>query len=259
MKDNGQVVLVTGASRGIGRAIAVALGERGWSVAINYRSNAKAAAETLHLVQAAGGSGITFQADVADAVQRERLVSETLARFGCIDLLVNNAGIAPRQRADLLDVSETSYNEVMSVNLKGSFFLTQRVARVMIAQVQTNPKAHPQIINIGSVSAYASSVNRAEYCISKAGLAMLTTLFADRLAGYGILVYELRPGVIKTDMTSAVQETYDDLIAQDLTPIRRWGEPLDVARAVVAIAEGSFPFSTGQVIDIDGGFHLRRL
>jgi 3-oxoacyl-[acyl-carrier protein] reductase len=254
-----QVALVTGASRGIGRAIVVALAERGWGVAIDYRGNAEAAAETLRRVEAVGGLGITIQADVANADQRERLVNETMARFGRIDLLVNNAAIAPRQRADLLEVSETSYDKVMAVNLKGSFFLTQRVARVMIAQVQTDATARPKIINIGSLSAYASSVNRAEYCISKAGMAMLTTLFADRLAEYGILVYELRPGIIKTDMTSAVQERYDHLIVQGLTPIRRWGEPEDVARAVVAIAEGSFPFSTGQVINIDGGFHLHRL
>jgi len=256
---NEPVALITGASRGIGRAIAIALGERGWGVAINYRGNAQAAAGTLRRVEANGGSAIQIEADVTRADAREHLVNETLARFGRIDLLVNNAGIAPSQRADLLEVSDASFDAVMAVNLKGAFFLTQRVARVMIAQTQADTTARPKIINIGSVSAYASSVNRAEYCISKAGMAMLTTLFADRLAEYGILVYELRPGIIQTDMTSPVREKYDRLIAQGLTPIRRWGKPEDVARAVVVIAEGGFPFSTGQVINIDGGFHLHRL
>jgi NAD(P)-dependent dehydrogenase (short-subunit alcohol dehydrogenase family) len=256
---NNQVALITGASRGIGRAIAMALGERGWGVAINYRENAEAASETLHSVEVAGGSGIPIQADITNADARERLVNETLARYGRIDLLINNAGTAPSQRADLLEVGEASYDEVMAVNLKGAFFLTQRVARVMIVQAQADAAAHPKIINIGSVSAYASSVNRAEYCISKAGMAMLTKLFADRLAEYGILVYELRPGIITTDMTGPVRQKYDRLIARGVTPIRRWGKPEDVARAVVVIAEGGFPFSTGQVIDIDGGFHLHRL
>ncbi len=254
-----RVALVTGAGRGIGRGIALALAERGWAVVVNYRGNAEAAAETVRLVENAGGLGVAVQADIACAPDRSRLVTETLDRYGRIDLLVNNAGMAPRQRVDLLELSEASYDEVMAVNLKGPFFLTQLVARAMIDLIQAGTIQEPKIINIGSISAYTSSLSRGEYCISKAGLAMMTKLYADRLAPYGINVYELRPGIIETDMTSAVKEKYDRLIAEGLTPIRRWGEPDDVARAVVAIAEGHFPFSTGEVINVDGGFHLRRL
>jgi NAD(P)-dependent dehydrogenase (short-subunit alcohol dehydrogenase family) len=167
--------------------------------------------------------------------------------------------MAPRQRVELLEVSEESYDEVLDVNLKGPFFLTQAVARKMIALSESNPSCRPKIVNIGSVSAYTSSTNRGEYCISKAGLSMMTTLFADYLAKWKINVYEVRPGVIATDMTSAVKEKYDSMIAGGLTPIRRWGTPDDVARAVVALAQDSFPFSTGEVINVDGGFHIRRL
>jgi 3-oxoacyl-[acyl-carrier protein] reductase len=254
-----QAALVTGASRGIGRAIAVALAEQGWSIAINYRGNAEAAAETRSLVENAGGRGVAIQADIADANDRGRLIEQTLASFNRIDLLVNNAGMAPRQRADLLETSEASYDEVMAVNLKGPFFLTQRVAKVMIDLLKAGVIEHPKIVNIGSMSAYTTSVNRAEYCLSKAGLGMMTALYADRLSEYGIHVYELRPGIIETDMTSIVQAKYDRLIAEGLTPIRRWGQPDDVARAVIAIAQDQFLFSTGEVINVDGGFHLRRL
>ncbi len=254
---NDQVALVTGAARGIGRGIAVALAERGWSVVINYRGNATAAQEALQLVEKAGGRGLVVQADVAVAADRARLVAQTLEAFGRIDLLVNNAGMGPRQRVDMLEMTEASYDEVTATNLKGPFFLTQAVARIMIDALATVP--HSKIINIGSLSAYASSTNRAEYCISKAGVGMMTTLFADRLAEYGINVYEIRPGIIATDLTSRVKDKYDRMIADGVTPIRRWGQPEDVARAVVAIAQDLLPFSTGQVIDVDGGFHLRRL
>jgi len=235
------------------------LAEHDWRVVINYRGNAEAAAETLCLVESAGGQGIAVQADVADAAGRERLVEATLERFRRIDLLVNNAGIAPRQRVDILETSEASYDEVMAVNLKGPFFLTQRVAKVMIELLNAGVVVQPKIVNIGSLSAYTSSPSRSEYCISKAGVAMMTALYADRLAEYGIHVYEVRPGIIETDMTRVVKEKYDRLIAGGVTPIRRWGQPGDVARAVVALAEGVLPFSTGEVINVDGGFHLRRL
>jgi len=253
-----KVALVTGASRGIGRGIASALAGHGWAVVINYRSDNEAASETLHLIEEAGGRGIIIQANIADAVERERLVEETLERCKRIDLLVNNAGIAPRLRMDILHVSEASYDEVMAVNLKAPFFLTQRVARAMIELLEADVIQHPKIVNIGSLSAYTSSTNRGEYCISKAGVAMMTALFADRLAEYGIYVYEVRPGIIETDMTRVMREKYDRLITEGLTPIRRWGQPDDVARAVVAVAEGFLPFSTGEVINVDGGFHLRR-
>jgi 3-oxoacyl-[acyl-carrier protein] reductase len=252
---NEKVALITGAARGIGRAIAVALAKEKWRVVVNYRGNADAAKEALGMVESAGGSGIAVQADIADAADRARLVAETLEAFGQIDLLVNNAGMAPRQRMDLLETTETSYDEVMAVNLKGPFFLTQLVARRMI-ELKVERAG---IINIGSLSAYTSSVNRGEYCLSKAGMGMMTALFADRLAGCGINVYEVRPGVVRTDMTVAVREKYDRLIAEGLTPIARWGEPEDAAAAVVAIARGCLPFSTGEVINVDGGFHLRRL
>lgn len=251
--------LVTGASRGIGRAIAVALARLGWSVAINYRGNAEAAVEARSLVEQAGGRGVIIQADVAQAGERNHLVEQTLASLGRLDLLVNNAGMAPTSRADMLDMTEASYDQVMAVNLKGPFFLTQRVAKVMLDLLQAHVIERPKIINIGSMSAYTSSVNRAEYCLSKAGLAMMTALYADRLAEHGINVYEIRPGIIQTDMTRAVQANYDRLIADGLTPVRRWGQPDDVARAVAAIAEDQLPFSTGEVINVDGGFHLRRL
>ena len=248
-----RVGLITGAGRGIGRGIAVALAERGWRVAINYRSDNTSAAETLRMVETLGGQGILIGCDIADLEKHEHLISSVLRAFGRIDLLVNNAGMAPRQRADLLETTPASFDEVLGVNLRGPFFLTQRVARLMIKQHEG------MIINIGSISAYTSSLNRGEYCITKAGLGMVTQLFADRLAENGILVYELRPGIIETDMTGPVHEKYDRLIDDGLTPIQRWGQPDDVARAVVALTEGQFPFSTGEVINVDGGFHLRRL
>lgn len=255
-----EVAIVTGAGRGIGRAIAVALAEMGWRVAVNYHRNASAAEETRQKVDTVGGEGFTVQADVAEAGDRERLVQSVLARWGRIDLLVNNAGVAPRQRTDLLEMSEESYDEVMATNLKGPFFLTQRVAKVMIEEVQAGIVQRPKIVNISSVSAYTSSTNRGEYCLSKAGVSMMTLLFADRLAEHGILVYEIRPGVIETDMTAAVKAKYDRLILEErITPLARWGQPEDVAKAVVAIVQDLFPFSTGQVFDVDGGFHIRRL
>ena len=254
-----KVAIVTGGSRGIGRGIVLGLAAQGWSVVVNYRGNAAAAQETGELAAALGGDTLIAQADIGTAEDRERLVQETLSRFGRIDLLVNNAGMAPRVRMDILQTTEESYDEVMDVNLKGPFFLTQRVANAMIANKVENGGTRPAIINIGSISAYTSSPNRGEYCISKAGMGMMTALFADRLAEYGINVYEVRPGIIETDMTSGVTEKYNKLIAEGLTPIRRWGRPEDVAGAVVALAEGAFPFSTGEIVNVDGGFHMRRL
>ena len=274
MGEDERVALVTGASRGIGRAIAVALAQDGWAVVVNYHASPEAAAETLARVQVAGGQGVAIRADIATAAGREQLVRETLDRYGRIDLLVNNAGMAPRQRVDLLQATEASYDEVMAVNLKGPFFLTQLVASVMVATppgVGETERISAEggglgtvgrtIINIGSMSAYTSSTNRAEYCLSKAGIGMMTRLYADRLAEYGINVYEIRPGIIATDMTSApaVREKYDRLIDAGLTPLRRWGRPEDVAMAVQMLAAGRLPFSTGEVINVDGGFHLRRL
>ena len=252
---NERVALVTGGSRGIGRAIAEALAKAGWAVAINYRSSAEAAQSLANQIKDTGGAALAIQCDVAAADDRGRLIEQIMAEFGRIDLLVNNAGMAPRQRMDMLQTTEESYDEVMTVNLKGPFFLTQRVANLMIEAGRAG-----MIVNIGSISAYTSSPNRAEYCLSKAGMGMMTLLFADRLAEHGIRVYEIRPGVIATDMTSAVKDKYDHLIEDEgLTPIRRWGQPEDVAAAVLAIAGDRLPFSTGEIINVDGGFHFRRL
>jgi 3-oxoacyl-[acyl-carrier protein] reductase len=253
-----RVAVVTGASRGIGRGIATALGRSGWRVVVNYNRAREAAEETASEIRGTGSEAVTVRADVSSDNGRNRLV-QTALEFGRLDILVNNAGMAPRQRVDLLDVQEESYDEVLDVNLKGPFFLTQAVARAMIGLIDKGAVERPKIVNIGSLSAYTSSPNRGEYCISKAGLAMMTALYADRLAAHGINVYEIRPGIIETDMTSGVKEKYDTLIDNGLTPIERWGTPDDVARAVVAIAEDSLPFSTGEVINVDGGFHLRRL
>lgn len=259
-----RVALVTGASRGIGRAIAVELGRIGYDVLINFRANQVEAETTRQLVRDETGPEARieiFAADVASASDRERLLDHAKDVFGRLDLLVNNAGIAPEKRVDLLDATIESFDHLLDVNLKGPFFLSQSVARWMIEQKSsaTITGYTPAIINIGSVSAYAASPERAEYCVSKAGLAMMTSLYAARLASEGINVYEVRPGVIATDMTAKVKEKYDQRIADGLTPISRWGTPEDVAKAVAVMASGSLPFSTGEVINVDGGFHLRRL
>ncbi|MDX1933606.1 MAG: 3-ketoacyl-ACP reductase [Capsulimonadales bacterium] len=254
------VALVTGAGRGIGRGIVLSLARLGWRIVINYAGNAEAADECLRLAREAGGDGITVRADIALAEDRERLVDTAYTACGRLDLLVNNAGIAPTVRADLLEASEASFDRLIAVNLKGPYFLTQSVARRMIEQVR-EPSGFPppQIVTVTSISAYTASTNRGDYCISKAGLGMATALWAVRLAEYGIRVYEIRPGVIATDMTGGVREKYDRLIEQGAWPIRRWGQPEDIGRAVAAIAGGDFPFSTGAIFDVDGGFHLRTL
>ncbi len=259
-----RVALVTGSARGIGRAIAIELARVNYDVMINYATNEAAAEEASVAVRAASPDQdvrvATCRANVAEASDRQKLLQQMREQFGRLDLLVNNAGIAPEKRMDLLDATIESFDRVMSVNLKGPYFLTQAVARWMIEQQLSEPNNYsPAIVNINSVSAYAASPERGEYCVSKAGLSMLTKLYAARLASEGINVYEIRPGVISTDMTAAVKEKYDRLIEGDLTPIKRWGTPEDVGRAVGAVATGMFPFSTGEVINVDGGFHLRRL
>jgi 3-oxoacyl-[acyl-carrier protein] reductase len=262
--SNRKVALVTGASRGIGRAIAIELARVDYDVMINYATSQARADETAVAVVAASPDpqirAETCRANIADAAERHHLVTQTRERFGRLDLLVNNAGIAPAQRVDLLDATTESFDQVLSTNLKGPYFLTQEVARWMIEQRSSAADRYsPAIVNITSVSAYAASPERGDYCVSKAGLSMMTKLYAARLAREGIRVYEIRPGVISTDMTAGVKEKYDRLIDADLTPIKRWGMPEDVGRAVVAIATDLLPFSTGEVINVDGGFHLRRL
>jgi NAD(P)-dependent dehydrogenase (short-subunit alcohol dehydrogenase family) len=261
------VALITGGSRGIGRGIALKLAELGYDLVINYAGNQGAAQETtvacrsLAMSQDRHIRADLHQADISDSAARQKMVAFVKSQFGRLDLLVNNAGLAPDVRSDILGAGEDSFDRMINVNLKGHYFLTQLAARMMIEQV-TAPGftgARPKIVTITSISAYTASVNRGDYCVAKAGLAMLTPLFAARLAEFGINVYEIRPGVIATDMTAGVKERYDQLIAQGLTPIARWGTPNDVARAVAAIAQDLLPFSTGEVINVDGGFHLRRL
>lgn len=258
------VVLVTGASRGLGRGIAVELARAGYSVAVNYVGNAPAAQETIAACRAAAPhpeqAFRPIQADVARREDRERLLAEVLRDFGQLDALVNNAGIAPKQRADLTATSEASFEELIRTNLQGPHFLTQAVARHWLeARPSTTLPGGHKIVFVTSVSANTASVNRGEYCISKAGLAMAAQLWATRLAGENIQVVELRPGIMATDMTAGVKQKYDDLMRSGLVPQQRWGEASDVGLAVRAVVSGQFPFSTGAVIPIDGGLQLRRL
>jgi 3-oxoacyl-[acyl-carrier protein] reductase len=265
MSDPNSTALVTGASRGIGRGVAVALArDAGMDVVVNYASNAAAAEEVKREIESlnTGVKALLVKADISVAQDRQRLVDETMREFGRIDLLVNNAGVAPNVRADILEAGEESFDRLININVKGPYFLTQLVARQMIAQMgNRKPEiGNPKIVTISSVSAYAASTNRGDYCVAKAGLAMMTKLFAARLAEHGINVFEIRPGIIATDMTGPVKAKYDKLIFEDdLTPLKRWGQADDVARAVVAIAQDLLPYSTGEVINVDGGFHLRRL
>lgn len=262
-----RVALVTGASRGIGRGITLALARLGYDVVVNYAGNREAAEQTAQEAsEHSRMAGKTIragiqQADIAVGADRLRLLDFVTSQFGRLDLLVNNAGVAPAIRADLLEASEESYDRLLNTNTKGPFFLTQAAAKWMIQAKQAATLADfaPKIVFITSISAYTASVNRGDYCVSKAALSMVSKLYATRLAEHGINVYEVRPGVIATDMTGTVKEKYDRLIADGLSPIARWGQPEDVARAVAAIAQDLLPFSTGEVINVDGGFHLRRL
>jgi 3-oxoacyl-[acyl-carrier protein] reductase len=258
------VVLVTGAGRGLGRGVALQLAEEGCSVAINYAGNLAAAEETAALCRKAAASGaqafVPLQADIGSRADRQRLVAETLARLGRIDALVNNAGMAPRVRADLPAATEESFEEVLRVNLQGPYFLTQAVARHWLeARPAPALPSGFKIVFVTSVSANTASTERGDYCISKAGLAMAAQLWAARLAKENIQVVEIRPGIMATDMTAGVKDKYDRLLAGGLVPQNRWGTAEDVGRAVRAIVAGQFPFSTGAVIAVDGGLSLRRL
>jgi len=258
------VVLVTGASRGLGRGIALEAAAQGLSVAINYVSNAAAADETAGACARAAPSPaqrfVPVRGDVATAEGRASILAGTLEAFGRVDALVNNAGVAPKVRADVTAMTEDSFEDVLRTNLQGPFFLTQAVANHWLAK----PRACAlpggfKIVFVTSISADTASVSRGQYCISKAGLAMASQLWATRLADEGVQVIEVRPGIMATDMTANVKDRYDALIAQGLVPQKRWGTPEDVGRAVRAILAGHFPFTTGDVIHVDGGFHLRRL
>jgi len=264
--SNKPVAIVTGASRGIGRGIALELAKLGFNLVISHfdfdaqgRPDEATGQKTQKEIKALGAECEVLRADVSNAEDRKKLVDAAKAKFSRCDMLCNNAGVAPLKRIDILEATEQSYDRVMTINLKGPYFLTQLVAGWMIEQKKKFPDRAFRIVNTSSMSAYTSSPARGEYCLSKAGISMMTKLYADRLAEFGIGVFEIRPGIIMTDMTAVVKEKYDKMIAEGLTPIKRWGWPEDIAKAVGAIAEGRLDFSTGQVINVDGGFHLRRL
>jgi 3-oxoacyl-[acyl-carrier protein] reductase len=259
MQHQGKVALVTGGIRGIGLGIALELAEAGFIVAISGRRTAEQVRPVLDEIRKHSKGSIYVAADVASAADRQRLLEAVESQLGRLDVLVNNAGIAPRIRADVLDAGEESFDEVISTNLRGPYFLTQKVAAWMIRQRAKDPSAQRSIINISSISATVASVNRGDYCISKAGIAMATKLWAVRLAEYGIAVYEVRPGIIETDMTEGVKGKYDALIEGGILLEKRWGTPKDVGRAVSVLARGEVSYATGAVLVLDGGLTLARL
>ncbi len=263
--NNKKVALVTGSTHGIGEGIVLELAKIGFSVVVNgasttilsedYNNNLKSIfKEKLE------DKYLYIQADVGKTEDREKLINSIRKKFNRVDVLVNNAGVGPIKRGDLLEMTEESYDRVMGINLKGPFFLTQNISKWMIELKTTLIDDYqPYIINISSINRYTPSLNRGEYCISKAGMTMMTKLFAVRLAEHGISVYEISPGIIDTPLTKPRHDTYDKLINEGVSPIKRWGKPIDIAKPVVAIVSGLIPFSTGSILDIDGGFHLHRL
>lgn len=257
---NRKVAVITGSTRGIGYGIAKSLAGEGYNIILNGRTSADTISGHLNEIEAKGVEAGYFMGDISNKADRSGLYEYTLNKFGRIDVLINNAGIAPKERLDLLDVTEESFNYLINTNLTGTFFISQIFAKYMLMQMTKEIKDYsPKIINISSVSAEFVSVNRGEYCISKAGISMMTQLFAARLAEEGINVYEIRPGIIQTDMTKGVTEKYNELIKNGLVPIKRWGQPQDVANVVVSICSGLLDFATGQIINCDGGLHIRRL
>ena len=244
------VAVITGGTRGIGLGIARALLENGFSVVVSAR---KISEEIEILKKEYCGKVHFVSCDISSEADIEKLASEVKEKFGAIDLLVNNAGVAPKERKDILEITPEDFSQVVDINLKGTFFVTQRLAPLLIEN------KGGRIVNISSMSSYTASLNRGEYCISKAGISMTTKLFAARLAEYGVSVIEIRPGIIETDMTAKVKEKYESMIADGLTPIKRMGQPEDIAKCVLSIAKGNFDFCTGTVIDCDGGFNVRVL
>jgi len=264
MKHQSPVALITGGSRGIGFGIAMALAEAGYDLAINGMRPSQAVSESLEKLRAFGHQVIYCQGDVSEADDRKKILAQVRKDFGRLNVLVNNAGITSPDRKDILESQESSFDKVMAVNLKGPFFLTQDVANWMIQQQQetvapNTPNYTGSIIQISSISATVPSINRGDYCLSKAALGMATKLWATRMAEFGIGVYEVRPGLIATDMTAVVSQKYDQMIADGLTLQPRWGQPSDVGKAVAMLASGQLPYSTGQVIMVDGGLTLPRL
>lgn len=251
-----KVAIVTGSSRGIGKEIALSLVKNGYVVVLSSRSdeNETKIQELMNEIHNYSKESIYVQCDVSNENDRYNLIDTCFNKFSKLDVLVNNAGVAPKERRDILEMTQESMDYVLGINLYGPFFLTQYASKKMIEH-----SCGDCIINVTSMSAYTSSTNRGEYCISKAGASMIVTLFADRLSEYGINVYEIRPGIIDTDMVQKVKEKYDNLIENGLLPIKRIGTGEDVAKCVLSLASGSLPYSTGEVINIDGGFHIRRL
>jgi len=254
-----KVAFITGGSRGIGLGVAKELAKAGFNVAINGRRDDAEVAPVLAELKALGVDALYCRGDVADLPDHARMLDQIREKFGRLDVLVNNAGVAPSVRADVLEASPESFDRLISINLRGPYFLTQAAANWMVQQKKADANFRGCVVNVSSVSATVVSVNRGDYCISKAGVAMATQLWAARLAEFGIDAYEVRPGVIATDMTSGVKEKYDNLIANGLTVEKRWGTPADVGKAVAVLARGEMPYATGQVLNIDGGITLQRL
>jgi len=257
MAARAPIAFVTGARRGIGRRIAQTLADTGFDVVVNDILDDAATRETLEAIGAKGRRAAFVQGSIAELPAHSTLVAAAFAAFGTVDCLVNNAGIQVKVRGDLLDVTPESFDEILAVNLRGTFFLTQAVAKRMLAERRATGDPPRSIVTISSANARLVSLNRAEYCFAKTGLAMLSQLFALRLAAADITCYEVRPGVIRTDMTAAAKDRYDKLIAEGLTPIRRWGEPEDVGRTVAALAQRLLPFNTGDAFHVDGGLHIK--
>lgn len=254
-----KVALVTGGSRGIGLGIAKSLANNGFDLAINGMRAEDDTADSLDEMRSLGAEVLYCRGDVSDAAQRQGIFDAIAERFGRLNVLVNNAGVAPKERRDILEATEESFDYVLKTNLHAAYFLSQTAANWMISQKKADPGFQGSIINISSISATIASVNRGEYCVAKAGMSMATQLFAVRLGAYNIPVYEVRPGIIATDMTSGVKEKYDKLLAEGLCVTSRWGLPEDVGLAVASLATGNFPYSTGQVIMVDGGLSIPRL
>lgn len=253
------VALVTGGSRGIGLGIARCLATEGYNVAINGRRDEADVADALAEIKSLGAEPLYCQADIGNLADHEKMLAAIDAKFGRLDALVNNAGVAPNVRADLLEADAESFDRLITINLRGPYFLTQSVAKAMIERRKQEPEFRGVVVNVSSVSAQLASVNRGDYCISKAGVAMATQLWAARLGEFGISVYEVRPGVIHTDMTAAVEGKYDKMFAEGLAVEPRWGEPEDVGRAVATLVAGGVPYSTGAVVPVDGGLTIPRL